>query len=313
MLPIEYFFRPQNIFPFWITYILICIPVILIVSLLLPEKKRFPFLPAFLVFYALSASIFIFGIFISLLVILVLRFETQTRKRKTPLTTVAYPDFQSPPVSKIPQYGEGSGFKIVTNKDMPKSSRENMLVAVNQFSNRAINKLNLLLLNDEVDEIRLYAQSLIENQERKISSQIKLFTMKLAAAKSERIEALYKKQIAEALWEQIYKYLLASENLSLALEQIKLFSTEALRQLPEDKQLQLILAKIALLQNNLTEAKKWLEMASIDNAPYHKVLLSFAEIAYREKNYGHIKRLLQHYKAQGWTEMYPVIQFWVNP
>lgn len=312
MLSSDYLLQPHSIFLFWFIYSIICIPIIYFIHLILPSRLRLKPLPLLAFFYLLSISIIFFGVILSLLIALFLRFQKPFEEKTQPWSDVVYPDYQHPPVSSGLNYGEGSGLKIIRTQHLSKSFRQGMLVAINQFESKNVNKINSLALSDDMDEVRLYAQSLIEKQERDISQLIKKFTTNLMDTKDKRIAAYYQKQIAELLWEQVYNYLVANESLTATLHNIKIKAKEALKELPEDMELPLLLTKVALQEDNLNEAKSWLKVAAQNGAPQYKILVMQAELDYLAKDYSKIKETLSPCQNQGLIGIQPLLSYWVK-
>ncbi|MBA2657875.1 MAG: hypothetical protein H0U70_12975 [Tatlockia sp.] len=311
MLTNSFLFQTHSIFLIWPLYCIICIPLTYLIMLLVPYSMRRKALPVFGLFYLLSISIFIFGIFLALLVSLIFFYQKPLDRKKPFWFSVDYPDYQHPPSTQFLAYGEGSGFNILKSSNSSKV-REKMLVAVNQFDAKSVSKINKLALSDDIDEVRLYAQSLIEKQERQLTRYIKEFSTELEKSEDEITTAYYKKQLAEILWEQVYKYLVVDENLEASLEKIKLYATEAHKVLTDDLELPLILAKIALQQLDYEGARKWLKQAAINEAPDYKIFSILAEIEFSEKNYAAIKKTLTPCVNKEIIGLEPIISFWVT-
>jgi hypothetical protein len=293
---------------YWIEYCILCIPIVFILMICLPFKKRFkPFWTAAYL-YLLAITIPFVGVFISIVIIVMIVYFPPIISRKIPISTASYPDYQRPPQKERTPYGEGVGFKMVTENIVPKSSRKEMLVMMNQVEGPVINKINKLVLEDTEDEIRLYAQSLMEKQEEKLLHLTTKFNKALLNAKDPKDEAWYKKVIAIILWEQIYKGLTTHINLDIALDKIRNLALEAFELLPEDSELPLILAKIALKHKNYEEAKMWLRKAELNEAPDYKIISYIAEIAFYEKNYPAIRTLLANNRIIG---LQPITSFWM--
>ncbi|VEG90302.1 hypothetical protein [Legionella spiritensis] len=312
MLSLNYLSHPHNIVPIWLLYSLFCIPLVYIMTALLPHRlKAKPFLP-FIFLYVLTISMLFLGVLFVFLLVLVFHYQKPLKSNIRPWITVDYPDYQRSPQSERIVYGEGSGFKLIKEHVLPKSVRQKVLVAINQFDSKNVNKINSLALSDDLDEIRLYAHSLIEKQERKLLSLIKSYTLELEKTDDSLIQAQLKKQIAEALWEGVYKYLVINENLAMTLDKIKLYATEALEMLPDDMELPLLLTKIALQKSDSREAKSWLKLAIINEAPDYKILAYQAEILYLERNYSNIKPILCACRNKGIFGLQPIISFWTT-
>jgi|GEM_PF-7095207 len=303
----------QHYFVFsWLLINLLFIPVIYFLLKKLPHRYRRSYYLPFIFFYTLSSSVFIFGIFISLGLALFLRYYKPQKRKKVLISTVDYPDYQQSPVTENSEFGEGFGLKAIVTQDTPKLIRQKMLVAINQFSSAAINKININVLTDEVDEMRLYAQTLIEKQDRAITHQIKKFTEQLEECRNPEKAAFYKKQLAQILWEQIFNYLINIESMVIVLDKIVNYAQEAFQILSDDIELPLLLAKCALRKNDYIAAVKWLNKAEENQAPAYKIASYRAEIAYIKKEYTEIKNILKNSTNKGIIGLQPVLSFWVS-
>lgn len=293
-------------------YYLLCIPCNFFITFLLPNRlTRTKFLN-FTFFYLLAISIFIFGLLFCLLLSLSLYYIQPPRRRKNVIQLADYPEYQHAPNGFHEIFGEGFGYKTIKNTQMPKIVREKMLVAINQFGTANVNEINTAILSDEVDELRLYAQSLIEKQERQLSYIIKNNNNLLEKAVDAKNIAFYQKQIAHAWWEEVYKNLISHENIPIILKKIEEYAQPAFEVLTEDIDLPILLAKVALKRNLDEEAKNWLLIAKKNQAPEYKTDPYLAEIAYKKKDFNEVKQLLANKKIQGIIGIQSLIAFWIN-
>ena len=307
-----YLLSPHSIFVLWLMYCLISAPLVYLMMLLIPSRLRPLSMYPFLFFYLLAISIFIFGLLIVLVLIGILHYQHPPKKKSKRLISVDYPDFQQAPKAEMISYGEGSGLKIIKDPHLPKGLRQNILIAINKFESKNVNKINSMALSDNEDEIRLYAHSLIEQQERKLTSIAQKLLQDLAKTENVIYQAYLKKQVAEVLWEQIYKYLVSGEVRVITLKKIKRYAHEALHVFSDDIALSLLLTKIAMQEFNLSEAKQWLKLAISSKAPDYKVLALWAEIEYLEGNYSKIQDILSRIHNKGIFALQPIISFWTT-
>lgn len=304
--------QDSSLYTYWLAYSIICIPVVFLLLILFPQRFKSAWYYNAAFFYVMSAALFIVGLFITCIIIVFLYCLKITAKEKDNVRTAEYPDYQHSQVVNNSVYGEGFGFKVTTNDALPKAMRQKMLVAINQFSSSHVNKINSVVLGDDVDDMRLYAKSLIEKQERKISHLIKYFTAKMEATSDKKLIAFYKKQKALALWEQVYNYLVNNEGLLAVLIKIKTLAYEALDSLPNDMELPLLLARIALRNHELDEAKKWLRVCEKNGTPEYKVISYIAEINYLQRHFSGIKKTLSSEHIKGIIGLQPIVSFWTH-
>jgi len=303
--------HPQSISQWYLLYTVLCFPLSILMVLIVPLRLRIKPLIPFIFFYILSTTVVVFGLLISFVLVFILRFQKPPQRKTKIAETVTYPDYQRSPVTEVVAYGESGGLKIITDSSYPNSIRESMLVAINQYETTSTNKINSAALNDDIDEIRLYAYSLIEKQERQHHILINNFSENLHKTSDLKVAAYYKKQIAEVLWDLVYKYLVTNENLIVTLNKISAYATEALEQIPDDPQLPLLLTKVALRESNLKDAKKWLEKAIDNQSPDYKIISLLAEIKFMEKNYDQIKDVFTNYHSKGIIGLQSVKTFWL--
>lgn len=293
-------------------YALICLPIALLLSWNLPPRYKKTFWINSTFFYFLVMAIFILGLVIAIAIVVGFRSFGLIRLTDKRIQSLGIPDYQYSPIRKIEEFGEGAALKVLKKGELSKTARQKMLVAINQFSSAESNKMNFLVLKDDLDELRLYAKSLLEKQERELSAMIKQIDTKLAMTKDKKLTLVLKKRKALLLWEQVYKYLVHSENVPPALEKIKALALEVVQQWSEDAELPLLLAKIELRNRNLNQASFWLERAERNHAPDYKVASYKAEIDFLQKNYSRIASRLMAVNMKGVFGLQPMISFWVR-
>lgn len=291
-------------------YALICLPFAFLMQMLVPQRYHSRKWLLFLFFYLLCFSMFILGMVIGFAFVATLITLKPPKERDESILRVTYPDYQQAPKKVYREYGEGSSYKFIATKQGSKDFRQQMLLAVNELSNKDTNAINRLALTDDSDEVRLYAQSLIEKQEKKLTNLAKNVLENLEKTENSTEAAYHKKQLAEILWEEVYKYLVSNETLLLFLEKIKTYAEEAFSVLTADVELPLLLSQVALRQNRWPEAKHWITKAENNHAPIYKICTFRAELAYHEKNYSEIPKILQANQDCGLLGLQPILKFW---
>lgn len=312
MSMIEWAWQDNNLYTYWLVYSILCIPAVFLILAIFPQRLLSTWYYNAAFFYIMSATLFVLGLLIAFIIVFFLHYLNIAVKEKETVRTAEYPDYQHSPVVNHSVYGEGFGFKVTTNDTLPKAMRQKMLVAINQFSSSHVNKINSVVLGDDVDDMRLYAKSLIEKQERKISHLIKYFTEKIEISTNKKLIAFYKKQKALVLWEQVYNYLVNNESLFAVLIKIKALAYEALDVLPNDMELPLLLARIALRYHELDEAKKWLRRCETNGTPEYKIISYIAEINYAQRHFSGIKKTLSSEHIKGIIGLQPIVSFWTS-
>lgn len=302
----------HNMALIYLIYGLLCLLFAYVLFLVLPKQFRYKAGLVFMFLFLLSLSLFALGMLVALVVTIILVYHKPVKESSQTVHRVSYPDYQRPPSTEHTAFGEGSGYKFIARHEGPKSIREKMLLAINQAGSKQVNTINALALQDDIDEVRLYAQSLIEKQEKQLTRLSKELLYALEKTTDPLHAAYYKKQMAEILWEQVYKYLVNRESLNVILDKMKQYAKEALAVLQDDKELPLLLCNIALRQSELKEAESYLKIAEKNQAPHYKVCAYFAELAYLEKEYFKIPKILASCQYLGVLGLQSVTSFWVN-
>lgn len=244
-----------------------------------------------------------------LAILMTMYFKRKTKQVTLHFKTVEYPDYQSSPASSLAVYGEGFGFKVAQSNCAPQQVRQNLLLLINKNKSAQVNKINTLVLSDEIDEMRLYAQVLIEQQEKEIAHRATYILRAMSYEKDIFEMAKLKKQMAEVLWEQVYRDLVNKISFASALQRIKQYAMEANNILVHDCELPILLAKVAIKELDLNTAQRQLEIARERRAPNYKVVSYLAEIAYKKKEYSKVKTLFKHTYV---LFMQPIAAFWVK-
>lgn len=291
-------------------YALACLPLSYLLAILLPKRYQRTWLINWSLFYCLALGLFIFGLLVNLVILATLYNIKPLRKTRESIQSLALPEFQTAPNPEYLNFGEGSGLKILQAKDLSQQKRKQTLLAINQLPSEMVIKINRQLLRDDTDEVRLYAQSLIEKQERQLFKMLKHFNQMLEKSVTPKGKAYVKKQIALIIWEQIFKGLINDDGLPLTLEKIKHLAEEALLQFPEDQILPLLLCSACLKESKLSEAKHWLALARTNQVSYYRIALFAADIAFRERDFNSVKANLKDLGHQGVINYEAQIAFW---
>lgn len=302
----------QEIFYLWSIYIVVLIPITWVLLALLPDSFKHKKMRNMFFFYSMSASVFIFGILVSLGIILLLHYYKFIRKKEDHLSMAFIPEYQKSPVSSFSTEGEGFGFRAITQNEVPKKVRQKMMITLNKIGGAEVNQINASALTDEIDEMRLYAQSLIEKQERAIIHQIKTFTQCIKDSHDVFKVAFYQKQLAHALWQQVFSSLVNQESAVVIINRIIDYSTKSLAILTDDIELPLLLAKCTLRKHQYDEAKRWLALAKENGSPDYKIISYLAEIDFHQKEYQKVAKLFKTDQIRGIIRLEPVRKFWTT-
>ncbi len=181
------------------------------------------------------------------------------------------------------------------NPNAPEQVRLQSILTLQAVPQRLANPILVDLLSDEVDDIRLIAFGMLDAKEKALTQLIHAEQRRLASAQkaSDRFASL--RRLAELHWELVYASLAQDELRQYMLKTAADFLHKA-EQFPEAAQ-DALLAKLAgqvyMAQGDYVAAKTALKRALALGQPKSSILPYLAEIAYLERDYAHVRRLMR--------------------
>jgi len=229
---------------------------------------------------------------------------------KKQLTEVHYIDMteifnEFPKVQRI--FGEGSMEQILTGEHVNGSLKMKALVSLTENVRKQDIVLVKQALSDRNDEVRLYSFAIIDKMERNINNRIHQTLQRYRETSDVTEKAKIAKAAALLYWEIIY-FELADEELKLFIaKEVDRYASEAVAQMPEDADLNLLLGRCCLMTKEYARAEHYLEAASQDKraVPY------LAELYYTRHEYTRVKGVLS---GADWLRsdqlLNPVVVLW---
>ena len=256
--------------------------------------------------FLLAFFIPLWGILISLFVALTLvRFRTQFYKHAELLNNRINVQHLRPVKS---HYGEGGALRNLLYGSSA-FQRTEALITLGQFAD--VNEVMYTLLADDLDEIRLLAFNILEQQERFISEDIEqLLNLLETEDLSEEIRAKFEKNLALHYWELVYRRLIFHELEMSILEKALDYALSALTVLPSDATLWGLLGKIFTRLKKFPEAEEAFFKTTLFNVIPSQVLPYLAEIKYKQRDYLAVKKYLDSDALLDVTRIAPVKSFW---
>jgi tetratricopeptide (TPR) repeat protein len=209
--------------------------------------------------------------------------------RKADFFYKAYPDFSNQKDAKLTQHGEGGVAARLTSKTFSERAKLQSLVSLNNQASVAINKINESMLQEEGDELRLYAYGMLSKQENKLYRDIHELEEKAKATKNTKNLFICYKAISYKFWDLIYLNLAHDDIRKFALEKTEHYIKEGFGIKENDLALLILMGRLRLMQKNYEEATKYFELALTMNAPHSKVIPYLAEMAFINRDYAQVK------------------------
>ncbi len=222
-------------------------------------------------------------------------------------------DYTKEKIAKVAAYAAGWAAIRLESTAFSKKEREQALISINKGFGREVNIINRQLLSDNMDELRLYAFSLLENQQnfinKKISELLKDYTQKHSTAHKVLIE----KQLALLYWELVYLNLTEDALRRLIIEKCLSLAQSALKVLTTDATLWTLMAKIHLASHQIPDAINAFNKAEKYKAPPSKIYPYLAELSFQKREYSQIKHYLCSDAAfRDIPKLSRVVEFWCS-
>ncbi len=258
---------------------------------ILPQKLRQSKWWVMTFFFIVSFFMPVIGLVAVIIAVFLLRF-VKVRARREEIKTVEMPFFMRQKIVKPQTFGESGAWTRAHSKTSQTSERIQSLAAINVSSTPQANILNRIMLQDDLDELRLYAFSLLNNQERELDEKIN-HAKELLEKTKDRLEAAnIQKNLASLYWEVAYHKLVQEDLLEFTIEKALYFADLALEKLPEDATLWLLYGKIYMNHNEFDKAFDAFEKAKEYNAPDEKTLPYLAELCFKKKDFVRLREFL---------------------
>ncbi len=227
----------------------------------------------------------------------ILSFQNPMYIRTTPIAVTAY--------------AEGWASLRLNFAAFPEHERKQALISLSRGAKQYSNLLYQQLVADDLEELRICAFSLLENQQDfihdKINELLKIYNQTPPSA----IQAFYAKQIAWLFWELIYLNLGDKDFRLVILERSLHYANIALAWSPQDPTLLILSARIAMAQQQTTASVQLLQKAAQLHAPHSKIAPYMAEQAFYEHDFAKVRQYLAHDAAfQHILKLRDVVNFW---
>ena len=293
-------------------YLLLSVFVAFIFWQLMPTHYRKESLWGFILLLSFNVFYPVFGMIGSGLFTIYLH-RLVRHEKPDPMVTVTHMSFQTKFHSSIHHsYGEGGARAKLYAENVSNSGRVAALLALTAVKGPGTNTLLHETLTEDVDELRLLAFGLIDDQEKQIYESIRrmqniLKTMDL----SKDIQASVKKDLASFHWELCYLELVHGDMLEEMLDKSKAYAEEALETMTNDSRLWVVLARNYMRRGNYDKALNAFKNAIERDAATSKVLPYLADLYYRSRDFDNLRNVLSQCKnLKDIPALGPVIKFW---
>lgn len=212
---------------------------------------------------------------------------------------------------KIECYGEGWASVRLDEPLFSPLERRQALVSLSKSVKKRANPIYNQLLSDDEEELRIWAFSLLENQQNFIHEKINGLLKIYRQSKNEEKKAFYSKNLALLYWELIYLNLGEKEFRKIILEKSKLYAEKALNFYQQDPFLWILLARIFMEMGEVAKGLEFLRTAEKNHAPLSKIYPYFAEHSFLSRDFDRVQQYLGYDPAfKDILKLSKMITFW---
>jgi len=256
---------------------------------MLPPRLRRPPRAAPLFLFALCFGLPLFGIAgLALVLVPALRHPEQLRRRDWEVIRVPKLPYK-PLASQAEQYGPGGLLGVLRNA--PDSERRlRAVISTRQMQQRSAIPILREALQDPVDDVRLLAYALLDDQQEELTAHIRELLAALESGEGEG--AALQQSAATAYWELAYLGLAEPELRRTMLKSAERHLLGALAERGDDGELHFLLGRVRLLDGRLEAAEKTLLQAIDCGLSRNEVLPYIAEIAFMRHEFERVSVVL---------------------
>jgi tetratricopeptide (TPR) repeat protein len=290
----------------------VCISVVIAILLwrFLPKKFQQPKWPIIFWFFFISVCLPIVG-WLFLIVVTILSYWFEREVPKKIIKKVFAPKFRREKISASTGLGEGGAWMHWQHRDMSDARHLRAMFAVNVAQAATANIVNLEMLQAGSDQLRLYAFGLINKQSKKLDQYISELKQELEKGDVLVDKTKVKKSLAFLYWEMVFAKLVQDDLLAYSINEAVKYATEALKEIPNDVGLWILLGRIYFYQKEFAKAKAAFEKVDKSHVFYVKVVPYLAELSFKERDYAKVREYLGLYEVfMRIPKLHGVVKFW---
>lgn len=286
----------DSVFLYFFLYACLCLIVAALLLKSLPKRylkndtNQKQYISIFIFFWSICFAIPLLGIFYSILLLTVIK-RQRVKELNTNFLSACYPEFKQEKFYFGRKYDQGGAFNIATNKRMDAQVRLRSLVNLNNSSSKLTQTINKILIQERVDDIRLYAYVLMEKKRNEIDSAVDLIQSLIKRTDNPVKLSRLNKWLAESYWQYIYFGLLDDISATQIKAIVQRYAEQALTVRPYAN-LYKILGLIAMSNHHFQEAETFFQRSCETSRSNYFVLPFQAETAYLQHKYQDLKILL---------------------
>jgi hypothetical protein len=222
-----------------------------------------------------------------------------------------YPEFDTEVDRNLVQHGEGGVMVRLRHENISEKNKLRSLVALNSKNLPSNNIINIDMLQDSSDELRLFAYGIMNKQETEIYNQIHSLEEKLAACHNDKVEFIIHKGICYCYWSLLYLNLAQDDIREFAIKKLQEHLLHASAINADDVAIIILQARLYLVLFDNDAAEKYFAKALELGAPENKVAAYLAEFAFRRKDFIKLRDIFKtHQSLQFIPKLHAAALYW---
>ncbi|RME52374.1 MAG: HEAT repeat domain-containing protein [Caldilineae bacterium] len=218
--------------------------------------------------------------------------------------------FRPVQVGSRPSYGEGGLASVIASANDPER-RLHAVLAARQMNDKLAIPLLQEALKDPVDDVRLFAYSVLDSKENRINERIAALLSEIEQAEDQDRARMHY-ALAQEYWELAFLGLASGDVLEHALEQAEYHATRAAELGWAGSDVEFLIGRIQLRKGDLDAAEKTFRDSILKGALESAVLPYLAEIAFEKRHFRAVRAML--YRLNNVCDDHPpipaVVQAW---
>ena len=305
---------PYNLLGFLTVHGVASLCLAAFVSAMLPPGLRRPVPAVIMLLFAFSFFIPVLGLIGQVVAVLLARFLPRAIV-ELPYGEIPPIQFEFPPreIRERTKYGAGGLTSRLRHLGVAKEARFKSLLALQGMPPRIANPLLQDMLGDPIDEVRLVAYGILDNQEKMINRHIYEEMQKLEPAPRPELKLIALRRLAELYWELVYKRLVYGDVREHALAQTARYLADAMRIASDDAGLWFLMGKMLLCKRD-PAAEAAFHRAVWNGLEESRVLAYLGQIAFERRDYREVRRIFSVLSRTRYApRLKAAVRYWSRP
>jgi hypothetical protein len=228
--------------------------------------------------------------------------------------TVMDPGFRRGGKAHDLQYYSGDVHSILSTASISDMQRMQALFKLQSLQSQQTTHTFRSLLTDKSEDLRLVAFGLLDKTEKTIFSRIHQELTLLNKTVDDENKIEHWRQLAYIYWELVYQQAAVGDVLDFAMDQVRVYATEALFQEERDGGMWSLLGQVNFQTKDYEVARYCFGRALTYGLPESRIVPYMAEVLFAQRDYSNLQILLSiQTSLVDLAALQPVLEYWGVP